>query len=191
MKIIGLTGGIGSGKSTVAMIFNVLGVPVYNSDQRAKELYFEPKVRSEVEALIGKNAYLGVQELDKDYIRKKIFDNTELLKKLNDIIHPAVGEDFELFKKKHKDAPLIMKETALLFEAGIEKSVDKIVVVVTSPELRNKRVALRDKLSNDQVDKIVSQQMPEKEKAAKADWVIENNEENLLVPQVLKIFKSF
>ncbi len=191
MKVLGLTGGIGSGKSTVAHVFKTLGVAIYNSDQRAKELYFVAEIKNKVEALLGKKAYKNEKALDKKYIRTKIFSDKKILEDLNTIIHPAVGKDFEDFKKLHKKDSYIIKETALLFEAGITKAVDKILVVSTTDELRKKRIAKRDKISEKEIEQIVEKQMPDKEKIKKADWVIENNEEKLLIPQVLKIHQAF
>src|SRR6185369_10365038 len=101
MKVIGLTGGIGSGKSTLAEIFKTLGVAVYNSDERAKELYFEPEIKKQVEDLLGSKAYRNKSAINKKYISEKIFSDKILLEKLNAIIHPAVGKDFEVFKKDH------------------------------------------------------------------------------------------
>ena len=190
MKILGLTGGIGSGKSTVAMVFKTLGVSVYNSDERAKELYFIAEVRNKVESLLGKKAYKGATALDKDYIRSKIFSDSKLLEALNAIIHPAVGNDFEDFKKRHKKDIYIIKETALLFEAGITNKVDKILLVTTTPELRKMRLQKRDRLSEKEIENIVLKQLPDKEKIKKADWVIENYEEKLMIPQLIKIHES-
>ncbi|HXB41155.1 MAG TPA: dephospho-CoA kinase [Bacteroidia bacterium] len=191
MKILGLTGGIGSGKSTVARIFKTLGVAVYNSDRRAKELYFISEIKSKVETLLGKKAYKNGKALDKKYIRDKIFSDKKLLEELNAIIHPAVRKDFEDFKKQHEKDIYIVKESALLFEAGIAKAVDKILVVSTTPELRKMRLAKRDNLSENEIEQIIEKQMPDKEKIKKADWVIENNEEKLLIPQVIKIHQGF
>lgn len=190
MKVLGLTGGIGSGKSTVAAIFKVLGVAVYNSDDRARELYFAPEVRRRVEGLLGKKAYLGERALDKEYIRKKIFADADLLKQLNEVIHPEVKKDFEAFKAGHDYAPYIVKESALLFEVGISQAVDKIVLVIADTETRKTRLMKRDNLNEKQIETIISRQMPDSEKLGRVDWVVENNEEKLLIPQVLKIHQS-
>ena len=189
MKILGLTGGIGSGKSTVAQIFKTLGVAVYNSDQRAKELYFIPEVKKKIEELLGKSAYKNEVTLDKKYIRTKIFSDKKLLENLNAVIHPAVGKDFEEFCKQHQNENYIVKESALLLEVGIK--TDKLLVITSSPELRTLRVKKRDKLSTAEIEEVMQKQIPDKEKIKKADWVIENNEEKLLIPQVLKIHKLF
>lgn len=188
--VLGLTGSIGSGKSTVAQVFGVLGVPVYNSDERARELYFVPEVRKQVEELLGKEAYVSEKELDRKFIRSKIFSDATLLQKINDIIHPAVKKDFAAFKKEHKKAPYVVKESALLFEAGIAATADKILLVTTTDELRKKRLISRDKISEADIAQILSRQMPDSEKIKKADWVLENNEEKLLLPQILKIHQA-
>lgn len=190
MKILGLTGGIGSGKTTVARIFQVLGAPVYNSDDRARELYFVPEVRKEIEALLGKKAYRPAGQLDKEYIRREIFSDAALLKKVNAIIHPAVGSDFARFKKEHVDAPYVVKESALLFEAGITQAVDKIALVIADAETRKQRLLKRDKTSEAEIDKIIARQLADTEKMGRVDWIVENDGEKLLIPQVLKIHQA-
>ena len=191
MKVIGLTGGIGSGKSTIANIFKTLGVAVYNSDDRAKELYFNADIRKKVEELLGKEAYSGKNKLNKKFISSKIFSDKTLLEKLNEIIHPAVGKDFEDFKKLHNKEKYIVKESALLVEARLLKTIDKLIVVTSNEKLRSERIKKRDGLNKEEIAKIISRQLSDKEKEKKADWVIENNEEDLLIPQVLKIHKGF
>jgi len=191
MKVVGLTGGIGSGKSTVAQIFKTLGVAVYNSDQRAKELYFLPEVKKKVEDLLGKEVYKNPSSLDKKLIRSKIFSDKSLLHKLNGIIHPAVAKDFEDFKTLHKKDVYVIKESALLIEAGLHKKTDKLLVVTSLNELRTARIKKRDKLSTKEIEAVINEQIPDNEKIKSADWVIENNEEKLLIPQVLKIHRLF
>src|ERR1700758_2987050 len=190
MKVLGLTGGIGSGKSTVACIFKTLGVPIYNSDLRAKELYFIPEIKKQVEELLGTKAYRNSSTLNKKYISEKIFSDKILLEELNAIIHPAVGRDFESFKKIHADKNYIVKESALLIEAGLLKTIDKLIVVTSSISLRIERIKKRDNLKKEEIEKILQKQLSDADKIKKADWVIENNEENLIIPQILKIHKS-
>lgn len=183
----GLTGGIGSGKSTVAKLFEIFGCAVFYSDDVAKNIYFEEPVKQQVKKLLGNSAYLSERLIDKTYISSKIFNNTDLLHQLNSIIHPAVGKKFEDFKKQHNNK-IIIKETALLFEAKLEKQVEKIIVVASSDELRIKRVMQRDKLTKEDVLKKFKSQMPQEEKIKKADFVIYNNEEEFLITQVLEVF---
>jgi dephospho-CoA kinase len=134
--IVGLTGGIGSGKSTVAKMFAVLGVPVYNSDERAKEMYYEAGVKEQVIAILGAEAYDAQAKINRAYISEKIFSNKDLLQKINSVIHPAVGRDFKTFVEEHKTSKVIIKESALLFEAGLKDKVDKVVFVSSPLEKR-------------------------------------------------------
>lgn len=190
MRILGLTGGIGSGKSTVAGIFKTLGVPVYNSDERAKELYFNKEIKKQVEELLGSETYANSTTLNKKHISEKIFSDKDLLEKLNAIIHPAVGKDFLSFKKKHANKKYIVKESALLIEAKLLRTIDKLVVVTATDSVRKDRVKKRDGLSAAAVENIMAKQLPDTEKVKQADWVIENNETELLIPQVLKIHRE-
>lgn len=190
MKVLGLTGGIGSGKTTVASILHVLGAPVYNSDDRARELYFVPAVRNEIEALLGRKAYRSANQLDKEYIRAQIFSDPGLLKKVNAIIHPAVRRDFEIFKKKHAGAAYVVKESALLFEVGITQAVDKIALVIANAETRKERILKRDQIREAEIDKIIARQMSDSERLGRVDWIVENDGDKLLIPQVLKIHQA-
>ncbi|HEX7413761.1 MAG TPA: dephospho-CoA kinase [Bacteroidia bacterium] len=190
MIIVGLTGGIGSGKSTVATVFETLGISVYYSDERAKELYFLPKVKLQIVQLLGKEAYLNRTTLNKSYISQKIFSDADLLKKVNAIIHTEVQKDFELFAQQHKNEKYILQESALLIEEKLLTMIDKLIVVTSTLALRKQRIIKRNQLSEEEITKRINQQLPDKEKIKFADWVIENNEEKLLIPQLLKIHQS-
>jgi dephospho-CoA kinase len=187
--IIGLTGGIGSGKSTVAKLFEIIGCPVFYSDEVAKEIYFDKTVKPQIIELLGQEAYLSETEIDKKFIGSKIFSDTNLLHKLNSILHPAVIERFKKFTKNY-NGKLIIKETALLFEAKLEAQVDKIILVAANDELRINRVMKRDGLSKEEVLSKISAQLPQAEKIAKSDFVIYNNEEDFLITQVLAIYSN-
>jgi dephospho-CoA kinase len=184
--ILGLTGGIGSGKSTVARLFEILGYAVFNSDVVAKQVYFDDAIKQQVIALLGKEAYLTSQSLNKQYISTKIFSNTELLHKLNAIIHPAVKNRMVDFVEANKQKTVV-KETALLFEVGLNKEVDKIILVASDDELRIARVMARDGLTRDEVLKKIKSQLPQEEKIKRADYIIYNNEQLSLIEQVLAI----
>src|ERR1041384_2752635 len=119
--IVGLTGGIGSGKSTVAKMFAVLGLPVYDTDARAKETYYKPEVKEKIIALLGEGAYYPDGKINPGSISKIVFNDSSLLQKLNAIIHPAVDSDFREFVEANKNHKLIVKESALLFETGVYK----------------------------------------------------------------------
>lgn len=187
--VIGLTGGIGSGKSTVARLFEIIGCPVFYSDDVAKEIYFDKDVRSKVIALLGNEAYISETEINKKHISSKIFSDTALLHQLNAIIHPAVIKQFEIFKNKHA-GKLVVKETALLFEAKLEAQVNKIVLVAADDELRIARVMQRDGLTKEEVIKKIKAQLPQEEKIPKSDFVINNNEKEFLITQVLTIYNK-
>lgn len=187
--ILGLTGGIGSGKSMVARVFETLGCALFNSDVVAKEVYYKTEVKSKVIALLGNEAYTSDSELNKPFISKKIFSDTTTLHKLNDIIHPAVKNEFVEFVEKNKGR-IIVKETALLFEAGLTGQVDKIITVVANDELRIKRVMLRDNLSREEVLSKIKSQLLQEEKMKLSHFVITNDETEFIAPQVLKIMNQ-
>lgn len=187
MKTIGLTGGIGSGKSTVARIFEVMGVPVYYSDDRAKEMYYVPEVKEKVIALLGKEAYLNEHQIDKKFIANKIFSNTTILQEINGIIHPAVKKDFAEWATKKTHHPFVLKESALLFETGIYKTLDASILVVSPELLRAKRIAKRDNLTETEVISRFRSQMNDEQKIPLASYIIHNDEEHSLIEQVLEV----
>ena len=174
-KLIGLTGGIGSGKTTVAKIIEENGFAVYNSDIRAKELVNESAyLRTEIKSFLGEKAYDGTGIYDTKYVSGKVFADLQLLEKLNKTIHPAVREDFEYWKSL-QNAKIIFKETALLFELEIDKQCDKSLLVTAEDNIRIKRVMDRDSKTYREVETILEKQMPEKDKIRKADFIIYNN----------------
>jgi dephospho-CoA kinase len=189
MKVIGLTGGIGSGKSTVANLFAILGCAHFNSDQVAKQVYFLPIIREKVLALLGTESYKGPTSLNTSYISSKVFSNTDLLHRLNAIIHPAVKDEFRKFCEQQPPKSLILKETALLFEANLQSQADILVVVAAPEELRIHRVMNRDKTSREEVLKRIKSQMPQEEKIKRADFVIMNDEKQSLIEQVTLVYK--
>lgn len=190
--VAGLTGGIGSGKSTVARLFELMGCLLFESDAVAKDIYFDPEIREQVKALLGEKAYLSDKAIDKSYISSKIFTHKLLLQQLNEIIHPAVIKKSTLFVDANP-GKIVIKETALLFEAKLEKHVDKIILVVADDETRIKRVMQRDGLSRDAVVQKLNSQLPQEENIKKANYIIYNNDSDLLIPQVVmvcdKLFK--
>lgn len=188
MMKIGLTGGIGSGKSTVAQIFLEMGVPVFISDTEARTIQdTDPEVKAAIAELFGKEIYTADGKLDRAKTAAAVFADKEKLAKLNAIVHPAVAKAFDRFCEMHKDAPYVIKEAAILFELGLEKQLDKMITVIAPDELRIKRVLLRDKTDEESIRKRFSNQMPQEEKAKRSDFVIVNNEKELLIPQVVKI----
>ena len=187
IKRIGLTGGIGSGKSTVAKLFELLQIPVYYADERAKYLmHHHSEVRKAIIALFGEAAYDEQQQLNRSYIASKAFTDKSLLTKLNEIVHPAVFADLEAWYFK-QNSPYVIKEAALIFETIMHQQLDKIIVVTAPEELRIQRLQKRDQSSIEQIKQRMANQLPEAEKLAKADFVVYNDETQFLITQVLAI----
>ena len=185
-KLIGITGGIGSGKSTVSEIFKHLGYKIYNSDLRAKELIKEPAIKDKLVNAFG-DKILKNDTLDKELLSEIIFENKSALKKINSIIHPEVQKDFFLWVKKHSQNRLLFKESALLFESGTYKELDKVILVTAKKKLRISRVLNRDKnRSKQEVESIIYNQISEKEAIKYADVIIDNNQKQMLLPKIIK-----
>ncbi len=190
MVKIGLTGGIGSGKSTVAKIFETLGIPVYYADTEAKRLMnSNEKIKVSIKQHFGEAAYKN-DELDRKYLADIVFNNPEKLELLNALIHPVTINDAEEWMQKQA-APYSIKEAALLFESGAAENLDFIVGVYAPQALRIKRVMKRDNLSPDEILKRINRQVNEEMKMKLCDFVITNNEQELLIPQVLKLHQHF
>lgn len=192
MLKIGITGGIGSGKTTISRIFSALGVPVYNADNRAR-LVMEnnDEVVRKIKTLFGSLSYLDTGKLNPRHLSSSVFNNPQKLEQLNSIVHPAVGKDFSDWLKK-VDFPYILKEAALLYEAKSYKELDKIIVVTCPEELRIKRTLERDPYrSREEVKSIIKRQLPEAEKESRADFLIANDEKAMVLPQVLSLHKKF
>jgi dephospho-CoA kinase len=190
---IGITGGIGSGKSLVCRIFHVLGVPVYDADSRAKKLMTTDGILiNQIKKEFGTLSYYEDGTPNRELLGKNVFNNPEMLAKLNSLVHPRVALDYNQWTQEQSGVKYCLKEAALLFEAGSYQSLDKIIVVAAPDELRIKRVLQRDRHRNRaDVEKIINNQMPQEEKIKKADFVINNNETELVVPQVLKLHEWF
>lgn len=188
---VGITGGIGSGKTTVCRIFETLGIPVYSSDERAKSLMVEnDNVRSAIESLFGEKAYLPSGQLDRAHLSSLVFEDKNLLEKLNAIVHPAVFADAEKWHAEQAGVPYTLREAALLVESGSYLSLDKLIVVTAPRSLRIQRVMQRDGVGQREVEARMEKQLPEREKIAKADFVINNDGTHLIVPQVVDIHRS-
>jgi len=174
-KIIGLTGGIGSGKTTVARFIEELGFPVYYSDDRAKTIVNDDKdLQIQIKELLGEQSYDKEGLYDRKFVADKVFNNKDLLQKLNEIIHPAVRIDFENWIRKQTKY-LVFKETALLFELKLNRQCYKSLLVTAEDNIRIKRVMDRDHKTYREVETIMEKQMPEKDKIKIADCVIYNN----------------
>ncbi len=178
-KIIGLTGGIGSGKTTVAKYFASKGIPVYIADDAAKSLMDDRKVVQEVQAIFPQNVILKNGLLDRSTIRELVFADKSKLEQLNKIIHPKVKSDFENWLKKNKKAPFIIKEVAILFETNGQKYCDATILVTAPIETRIKRVLERDSTSRETILQIINNQLPEEEKMKLATFVVTNENLNI------------
>jgi dephospho-CoA kinase len=190
--LIGVTGGIGSGKSLVTRIFSTLGVPIYDADSRAKRLMnTDPVLIAEIKKEFGEAAYREDGILNRDFLASTVFNNEEKLKKLNQLVHPRVQLDTEVWVKENENKRYLIKEAALLFESGANKFLDKVIVVTAPEELRKQRVLTRDTRSPQEVNKIMLNQMKEEDKVQRADFVIKNDESELVIPQVLKLHERF
>ena len=171
---IGLTGGIGTGKTTVAKRFEKIGVPVYYADDRAKSIMqHDVEVKRQIIDLFGPNAYLD-NRLNVSYIGGMVFDNQSLLKKLEAMVHPAVRQDFVNWAKQQK-TPYVIVENAILYKSGMDKLVDLVIVVTADLEKRLERLKKRDGKSLEQLQKIIKNQDNEVNMLKKTDFVIENN----------------
>lgn len=190
MLKIGLTGGIGSGKSTVAKIFETLGIPVYYADAEAKRLMNSSEtLKKVIRQNFGEATYENDQ-LNRKYLAGIVFNNPEKLELLNALIHPVTINDAEQWMQQ-QSAPYSIKEAALLFESGAAENLDFIVGVYAPQALRIKRVMKRDGLTTDEIMKRINRQVNEEMKMKLCDFVITNNEQELLVPQVLKLHQHF
>jgi len=190
MLKIGLTGGIGSGKSTVAKIFETLGIPVYYADAEAKRLMNSSEtLKKVIRQNFGEATYENDQ-LNRKYLAGIVFNDPEKLELLNALIHPVTINDAEQWMQQ-QSAPYSIKEAALLFESGAAENLDFIVGVYAPQALRIKRVMKRDGLTADEIMKRINRQVNEEMKMKLCDFVITNNEQELLVPQVLKLHQHF
>ena len=186
MVVVGLTGGIGSGKSTVAEIFSKLGISVYNSDIRAKALYTESKALREKMILnFGSGIYLGT-EINRKKLASIVFADKSKLTLLNSLVHPLLQLDFEQWKAE-QSSDYVIREAAILIESGAYKTCDKVIVVTANKELRIKRVTLRDSASNTEVEQRVNNQLSDEERLKYADFEILNNGTESLIDQVIEV----
>lgn len=190
---VGITGGIGSGKSLVCRIFLCLGTPVYDADSHAKKLMTTDGILiSNIKKEFGDLSYNTDGSLNRKHLSATVFNDTGKLEKLNSLVHPRVAYDYEQWVLRHGHHPYVLKEAALLYETGSYQQLDKIVVVTAPDELRIERVVRRDpQRSKEQVKAIIKQQMPQVEKVKRADFVVVNDETTLLIPQVLDLHAVF
>lgn len=192
MYKVGITGGIGTGKSTVCRIFSILGIPCYDADTRAKWLTENHSgIREKLIKHFGTEVFSG-GVLNRTFLAAEAFKDASKTNQLNEIIHPAVREDFTEWSYEQADAPYVVKEAALLYEAGSYKELDSMIVVTAPLELRVKRVLNRDtQRTEQQVFDIIKRQWSDEKKIAMSDHIIVNDEQSLLVPQVIALHQEF
>jgi dephospho-CoA kinase len=186
---LGVTGGIGSGKSTVCKVFNTLGISVYSSDPEAQKIMnSDSEIIKKINSIAGRNLYsTGV--LDRQELAALIFNNKSLLEKVNSVVHPAVAAHFKQWTMEQA-SPYIIMESAILFESGASRHVDRIATVVAPEEERISRVIERNRLTREQVIERIRNQMNDEERIKLSDYVISNSENDMIIPSVLKIHED-
>lgn len=190
MKKVGLTGGIGSGKSTVSQAFTSLGIPVYCSDIRSKMLVAsDERIISGLKKILGNDIYSPTGELDKRQMASEIFTNKEKLACVNSLIHPIVNEDFANWTEEQKKlgAPYVINEAAIMIENGSYKLLDHIIIVTAPLELRIQRCIERDHVDRQAIEQRINNQMPENEKLSFANDILVTDDKHFILPQILEI----
>lgn len=190
---VGITGGIGAGKSLVTRIFQTLGVPVYDSDSRAKYVMTTDGILiSNIKKEFGELSFHPDGSLNRPYLSELVFRDEKRLGKLNELVHPRVANDYREWVAEHAQYEYLMKEAALLFETGSYKQLDHVILVVAPEALRIERVVRRDKgRTPDQVRQIMERQMSDEEKMKLTDTIVWNDESRLVIPQVLELHEGF
>ena len=189
MLKVGIAGGIGSGKTVICQIFSTLGIPIYNADSETKQLYFtNHKLQSQLIEAFGREFYLTPNDLNKSFVRS-LLNEQKTRELLNSIVHPVVFKHFENWVQL-QTSPYVIKEAAILFESGADKTVDLVLGVIADSEIRINRVVQRDSMLRESVQKIMDLQLSNEELISKCDFVIYNNGNESIIEQVLKIHKE-
>ena len=190
-KIIGITGGIGSGKSIVCKIFSTLNVLIYDADSRAKHLINnDVSLKKAIKNLLGENAYISTGEYNRTWVASKVFNNPDLLNQLNLLVHPCVKKDSHDWVKKYPKSPFLLYEAALMKSAGDQNMLEKVIVVNAPIDLRIKRIRERDNRSEQEVRNIIARQISDEERLKIADYVIENDDKKSVLEQVLALYEK-
>lgn len=190
MKRIGLTGNIGTGKSTVARIFEILGIPVYHADKQAREIVESEIVTEQIAVLFGKQVLNDQLKIDRKALASIVFNDKNKLVSLNNLIHPLVEDDFLHWCDKYTDRDYIIQEAAILFESGFDRLFDETILVTAPEELCITRVMARDGITKEMVSERIRNQWPQEKKLKMADYEIINDEISMVIPQVLAIHQE-
>lgn len=193
MLKIGITGGIGVGKTIICQMFALLGVPVYDADARAKwVMHHDAALRQELLSAYGAGAFTEAGELDRVYLARIVFNNPERLAQLNALVHPHVGRDFTDWVATHTGRTYVLKEAALMYESESWKQMDQIIAVSAPLELRIRRLLQRDTHRTEKdIKSVMARQLEEEEKITRSQHIIYNDDRQLLIPQVLKLHEQF
>jgi dephospho-CoA kinase len=193
MLKIGVTGGIGVGKSIVCRMFAVLGIPIYDADTRAKwVMRYDEALKQELTDAFGTDSYTADGELNRAYLAKTAFHDPQKLALLNSIVHPHVANDFIDWAAANSSAAYLVKEAALMYESESWRQMDEIIAVFAPMDVRIKRLLQRDTHRTQQdIEAIIGKQLKEEEKMARAQHVVYNDDQQLLIPQVLKLHEQF
>lgn len=189
MITVGLTGGIGSGKSYIAQVFENLNIPVFNSDNQAKLAYSDTLIQKEVRQLLGSESIIRGQP-NKSFIAAKVFSHSGILAKLNAIIHPWLDKQFRLWADSMSGNPYLIKEAAIIFETGLHNNLDFTICVTAPEKTRISRIRARDGSSEEDIIKRMEHQWPDEKKISLADFVINNDGKQLIIPQILQIHQT-
>ena len=190
---IGVTGGIGSGKSVVCAVFASLGIPVYAADERARWLTeHDPILKADIQRVLGPNAYDTVGHYNRAWVASQVFADPTLLAALNAVIHPRVLADTAAWVNEQANKPYVVKEAALMKAAGAGNSLDSVIVVQAPVALRIERIRKRDpQRSEAEIQQIIDRQISDVERAQLANYVIQNDESQLLIPQIIRLHDLF
>ncbi|MBD2756379.1 dephospho-CoA kinase [Spirosoma validum] len=190
---IGVTGGIGAGKSVVCQVFQALSIPIYEADERAKWLTeHDPILKADITRVLGRNAYDVMGHYNRAWVASQVFSDPVLLGQLNGVIHPRVLSDTDAWVNEHLGKPYVVKEAAIMRAAGDNNSLDKVIVVRAPIDVRIERIRKRDPhRSAEEILNIINRQVSDEERLKIADYVIDNDDSQLLIPQVIRLHEEF